>query len=320
MPLVPQKTYSPPFWLFNKHLETIYPALFRKISMPSPPVKVTIPTPDHDYLDLDYYDNESKKTVIISHGLEGNSERAYVLGMAKKFFNKGWNVVAWNYRGCNGKVNNTLKFYHSGFTEDLEIVIQYAKSHGVEIIALVGFSLGGNLTLKYLGQNDSVDPAVKCAVTFSVPLELHHGCLEISKPSNFIYAKRFLKSLKSKITAKAKKFTEISTHNLSEIHDLISFDDRYTAPIHGFKDALDYYKSSSSLYILEDIQKPALIVNAKNDPFLPPTCYPVEKIKDHPFVHLETPERGGHVGFCSVHKNEHYWSEDRAYAFVESMI
>ena len=209
MPLIRHSTYNPPFWLINGHFDTIYPAVFRQVEMPSKPKRITIQTMDNDYFELDYYDNQSTKTVILSHGLEGNSEKPYILGMAKIFFSAGWNVIAWNYRGCNGIINNSIKSYHSGFTVDLESVINFADIPKTKIIALIGYSLGGNLTLKYLGKSKIIHKKIKSAVTLSVPLELHQGCLEISKKSNLIYSKRFLYTLKKKVRDKAVFFPEI---------------------------------------------------------------------------------------------------------------
>ena len=118
MPIISKSTYNPPFWSFNGHFDTIYPALFRQVKLNEIPKEITLSTYDDDMFDIDYYDNSSTKTIILSHGLEGNSKRPYVRGMAKKFYLNGWNVIAWNYRGCNGKMNNSIKSYHSGFTED----------------------------------------------------------------------------------------------------------------------------------------------------------------------------------------------------------
>ena len=320
MALIEKSNYKPPYWLINGHFDTIYPALFRKISRRSIKEKIIINTHDNDHFELDYYDKCSDKTAIISHGLEGNNNRPYVLGMAELFFRNGWNVIAWNYRGCNGKTNNSIRSYHSGFTEDLEATIKYASCKKIRYISLIGFSLGGNLTLKYLSDSRHLDPKVTCAVVYSVPLDLYHGCLQISKPANSIYSKRFLKSLKQKIREKSKVFSEIESKHLNKIYDLKTFDDYYTAPLHGFKDAMDYYRSCSSIYVLEDINTPSLIINAMNDPFLSEECYPYKQLKNHPDVFLETPQRGGHVGFCSQNGNEYYWSETRALEFVNSIL
>jgi len=319
MALISNNTYKPPFWLFNKHLETIYPILFRKVSYDVIPQKKTIHTPDDDSFDLNYYQNKSDKTVIISHGLEGNNMRPYVLGMVKIFLNNGWNVIAWNYRGCNGKINNSVRSYHSGFTEDLYEAIKFADTQEVNKISLIGFSLGGNLTLRYLSELKKINKKVRSAVVLSVPLDLHQSCLEISKPSNILYSKRFLRTLKKKIKNKSIIFPEIETKKLSVCHDLMTFDDHFTAPMHGFRDAIDYYRSCSALYVLDQIKTPTLIINALNDPFLSKECYPFNRLKNHKYLHLETPKKGGHVGFYSQNNDGQYWSEQRSLAFIKSV-
>ena len=320
MALISNSTYKAPFWLSNGHFETIYPALFRSVKIDIPRTSHTIHTQDDDFFDLDLYDINSNKTVIISHGLEGNSQRPYMLGMAHRFLKSGWNAISWNYRGCNGKMNNSIRSYHSGFTDDLAEVIKFALKPQIEQLVLVGFSLGGNITLRYLGGNGQVSDKVKAAVAFSVPVDLHQGCVKISKPSNTIYSKRFLKTLKQKVRDKAIKYPELDLKPLKGIKGLMEFDDLYTAPIHGFKDALDYYTKCSSIHILENIKVPTLIVNALNDPFLPEQCYPYKEVSEHKYVHLETPSRGGHVGFAHHNGSEHYWSENRSLEFVEKMI
>lgn len=303
--------YQPPFILFNEHLQTIYPALLRKIDLHHAETK-TITTPDDDFLELDLYRQNAQNCVVISHGLEGNSRRAYVLGMARAFYQQGYDVLAWNYRGCGSKMNKKLRFYHSGATDDLGTVIDYAAKHYTEI-TLVGFSLGGNLTLKYLGES-KVNEHVKKAVALSVPLDLHTSCLEISKRSNFLYARRFLKSLTKKVLAKAATHKELDVQGLDKINSLIEFDDRYTAPLHGFKDAVDYYQKCSSIHFLPRITVPTLLVNAKNDPFLSPQCYP--ETTPSSSLTIEYPASGGHVGFALFDKKGLYWSELRALDFV----
>ncbi len=320
MPIIERSTYKGVPWLINGHFDTIYPALFRKVKPAIPPEKFTIDTPDNDFFDLEHYHNDSDRTVIVSHGLEGNHHRPYVLGMVNAFIKKGWNAIAWSYRGCFGKMNNSIISYHSGFTDDLKEVIQFADNHkGINKIVLVGFSLGGNMTLRYLAE-DHLNPKIVAAVAVSVPLELHDSCVQISSNSNKIYANRFLKSLKQKVSAKSKVFSEISTDELPKIRDLQTFDDLYTAPLHGFKDAMDYYNSCSSIYVLDQIKIPTLIINALNDPFLPQSCYPNKLLDHNPNVYLETPSKGGHVGFYSNHNNGIYWSEKRTFEFVNAVI
>jgi uncharacterized protein len=145
---------------------------------------------------------------------------------------------------------------------------------------------------------------------------LYAGCKKISQPGNWIYSKRFLKSLRNKVIQKARRQPEIGITGIDQIADLFAFDDRYTAPIHGFNDALHYYHESSSVRFVHAIAVPTLIVNAKNDPFLTPECSPTDLLKNHPRVTLETPDRGGHVGFSLFNDNGLYWSEKRALAFI----
>lgn len=307
--------YKRPFFLFNPHLETIFPSLFRKVKL-QPYQRERLVTPDQDFLDLDWLRQGSKKLVIISHGLEGDTSRAYVRGMAKAMFEKGYDVLTWNYRGCSGEVNKAVRFYHSGATDDLGTVVGHAASQAYSEINLVGFSLGGNLTLKYLGENRVMPAQLRKAIAFSVPMDLHTSCLKISEPANWIYSRRFLRSLRKKVLEKSKVMQELDISGLKTVRTLHEFDDFFTGPIHGFKNALDYYTQSSSLKFVTDITLPTLIVNAKNDPFLSRECYPDTLLKGHPFVTFETPEHGGHVGFSQFSKNGLYWSEERALDFL----
>jgi len=314
-----QIEYKAPSFLFNAHLETIYPALFRKVIAPHY-VRERIATPDNDFLDLDWLAIDSPHLVIISHGLEGNTSRAYMRGMALACYKAGYDALTWNFRGCSDEINRQLRFYHSGATDDLETVIRHALAKGTyQHISLIGFSLGGNLTLKYLGERgNSVHPSIKSAVTFSVPMNLHTGCLKISTSSNWIYSQRFLKSLKTKVKLKSEKMNGLDLTGIDKINRLLEFDNRYTAPIHGFRDALHYYEECSSVNYVQKIQIPTLIVNAKNDPFLSKECFPVELLKNHSSVKLEIPNQGGHVGFSLFGQNGVYWSELRALEFLQS--
>jgi uncharacterized protein len=309
------KNYSPPLFLFNKHIETIYPSLVRKVEgVHYDRERLTLP--DGDFLDLDWLRKGSKKLVILSHGLEGNSERSYIKGMAKAFFSYGYDILAWNYRGCSGEMNRTLRFYHSGATDDLDQVVKHALTLNYDDISLIGFSLGGNLTLKYLGERGaSLTQFIRQAAVFSVPLNLHTSCIKISEPSNWIYNKRFLNSLKEKVITKSKLMEGIDARKLESIKSLLEFDNTYTAPIHGFENAVDYYQRCSSIRFIEHIQRPTLVVNAVNDPFLSSDCYPIH-LPDHPYLKFEYPTRGGHVGFALFNQNGLYWSEQRALHFI----
>lgn len=311
------ESYSPPLFLFSPHLETIYPALIRKVDLQAF-TRERIFTPDNDFLDLDWLQHGSDKLVIISHGLEGNSQRAYIKGMAKAFFANGYDVLAWNYRGCSEEMNRQLRFYHSGATDDLNVVIDHAiETKKYKHVSLVGFSLGGNITLKFLGEKEP-RAEIKKAVAISVPMDLQTSCEKISRPSNWIYSYRFLKSLKTKIVRKASMMPGLDIAKIDRIKTLKQFDDRYTAPLHGYADAIDYYSRCSAVHFLTSIKTPTLIINTRNDPFLSKECFPTELVKDHPYVTLEVLSRGGHVGFAQFNKTGLYWSEQRAFEFISS--
>ena len=254
--------------------------------------------------------------MILSHGLEGDSSRHYIKGMAKFLSENGYDICAWNYRGCSGEVNIKLRTYHSGSTEDLETVVEKVSKTYDDII-LVGFSMGGNLSLKYLGeQKDPLKTKIKKCVVFSTPLDLKGSSITLEKPSNKIYMTKFLTSLKAKIKAKEEQFpSDISLKGYDTIKTFTQFDNRYTAPINGFKNALDYYEKCASINFIKHIKIPTLIVNAKNDPFLSEGCYPMAICEKHEFVTLEMPLHGGHVGFFET--GGVYYSEKRALSFLK---
>jgi len=315
--LLTSSTYQSSRLYFNCHLETIIPGLFRKVNGVNYS-RERINTSDDDFLDLDWIKNGSGALVIISHGLEGNSERPYMKGMSKIFGDNSFDVLAWNFRGCGGEVNRKVRFYHSGASDDLHTVVLHAIEQGYKSINLIGFSLGGNLTLKYLGeQKDELREEIKKTIVYSVPLHLHGSSIEISKMKNILYSKRFLRHLKKKIKEKATLMPDqLSTKGLSKITTIIDFDHQYTSRLHGYEDAIDYYTQCSSIHFLKDIKIPTLIVNALNDSFLSEECYPYELLKDDPIITLETPERGGHCGFPGKDSKGYFWSERRALEFI----
>jgi uncharacterized protein len=318
MPLLQSSYTHTPFYLFNGHLETIVPSMFRKIEGTYKRERLELP--DGDFLDLDWMKCQSNKLVIISHGLEGSSERHYSKGTAHYFSQRGWDAVAWNCRGCSGEMNRLPRFYHHGATEDMASVIDHAIDRNYSHIALVGFSMGGSMSLKYVGERKGRLPSqVKSVATFSVPCDLGSSARELDKPNKKFYLNRFLTKLEKKIRAKSAKFPHlISVDGFKRIKTFRDFDNCYTAPLHGFVDADDFYTKASSGPFISSIEIPTLIVNALNDPFLPEACYPVDVAKNHPLIHLETPDRGGHVGFSMAGKSES-WMEVRAFEFVNSV-
>lgn len=318
-PVVNQSNYKAPMLCSNPHVQTIIPTLFRKV----PGVtyqRERIDTPDDDFLDLDWSRVGAKRLAIVLHGLEGDASRPYMKGMVKGLNRRAWDVLALNFRGCGGEPNRKLRMYHSGETEDLQTVIQHVAnlSHYSEL-ALVGFSLGGNAILKYLGEQGAGVPGfIKAAVTMSVPCDLKACSVRLAELTNSPYKKRFLRMLRKKIEAKSLIAPDkISLDGYDKIKTLKEFDDRYTAPLHGFKDADDYYRKSSSKQFLMGIAIPTLLINAADDPFLSTSCYPTEEAKMNPNLFLEIPKHGGHVGFMTLDHDGEYWSETRVAYFFE---
>ena len=310
-------SYRPSIILRNGHVQSIYPSLFRKVSA-FPSTRERISTDDDDFLDLDWFIDNNKRLVILSHGLEGNSRRPYVLGMAQQAIQNGWDALAWNYRGCSGEQNNFAASYHSGKTEDLSLVTEHALTHGYKEIALIGFSIGGNKTLLHLGREYAHIPKeVMAAVALSAPCDLKSSSAHLAKFSHKIYMANFLKSFKEKLQDKQKIFpNEIDTINFHKIKNFKQFDERYTAPLNGFLSAEDYWQKSSSIGYLKNINVPTMILNALDDPFLPDECYPIEQAKNNDFIHLEIPKYGGHIGFMPDERNKPFYSEQRAMAFI----
>ncbi len=310
--------YSPPPLFSGGHVQTIFPSLFRRVDS-SFYTRERMETDDGDFIDLDWSLNGSRRLAVISHGLEGSSRRAYVAGMARALAREGWDVLAWNFRSCSGTVNRKLRFYHNGSSDDLGRVIDHAAGQDrYDHISLVGFSLGGNVTLVYLGKEpEKVNPLVKSAAVFSVPCDLAGASIELAKPSNKIYMDRFLRMLHKKVKAKMKilpgRIDDRDFHLLKNFKD---YDDRYTAPLHGFKSAEDYWDKCGSGRYITGIQLPVLIANAKNDPFLSTGCYPIRQTAANPNVTLVMPDSGGHVGFVSFNRKRLYWSEHAAITFL----
>lgn len=322
MPLIPQSSYYAPFLLRNGDLQTIYPTFTRKLSS-ALYQRERIYTPDDDFLDLDWSRVNSRKLVILSHGLEGSTYRHYMIGMATLMNRHGWDSLAWNYRGCSGEINRRLRMYHNGSIDDLDCVVQHALRTGMyDMVALIGFSLGGNLTLIYLGSiADKLDSRIRGSVAFSVPCDLKAGATMLAKTKNWLYMKQFLVSLHEKIRLKMEQLPgAINDDGYDRIRDFKGFDDQYTAPIHGFKDAEDYWEKCSSNKLLSAIQIPTLIVNASDDPFLADGCYPIEQANKSRYVHLEMPVHGGHVGFVQFNEDGSYWSENRAVEFLRQEL
>lgn len=282
-------------------------------------------TPDGDFIDIDWHRSRqggSDKLAVVSHGLEGHARKKYPLGMARHLSLHGWDVICLNFRCCSEEPNLLPRFYHSGVTDDLHQVLCHGLSKHYQHAALIGFSMGGNQTLKYLGENPGlVPPQLRASVVFSVPCRLADAVAVMDRPSNRFYMHYFMKGLREKIREKAGRFPDlIDTGGLEQMLSFVPFDDKYTAPLHGFRDAADYYERCSAAQFLQSIRVPTLVVQALDDPFLPASCYPVAEAEQSEHLHLEMVNYGGHVGFMGSWLEQAYWSEKRALSFIESVL
>lgn len=317
MPYITESSFpGPPKWQFNGHLQTIIPGVFRKVTNLDY-TRERIYTADGDFLDLDWVRRGAKKLIILTHGLEGNSSRAYIKGAAKFFVENGWDALAWNCRSCSGEMNRVFKMYHHGDIEDLKAIVQNAIAKGsYSDIVLMGFSMGANITLKYMGVlGDKVPAPVKCAAVFSGPCDLESGAKVLDRLDNLVYKKRFLAALSKKVRHKHQHFPgRLQPEKLKKVKKWRQFDEWFSAPICGYKSAGEFYQNSSPKFFIEGIQRPTLLVNAENDPILTPECMPIELAKNHPYFYFEMPKHGGHCGFMTK-KNDFSWAERRALEF-----
>ncbi len=315
MPVI-ESHFRPPPSLRNAHLQTVWAVWARRGSELSYE-RERFELPDGDFLDLDWSRAGHDRLAILSHGLESDSGAGYVRGMAAALNAAGWDALAWSFRGCGPESNRLLRFYHSGETGDLGRVVGHAAT-AYRQIALVGFSLGGNLTLKYLGENPS-HPAVVAGVAVSAPVDLASSARRLDQQrSNRIYLRRFLKTLIAKVEAKALRFPgEIDTAGIRRIRSFQEFDDRYTARLHGFRDAADYWARASARPFLPRIEVPTLLLNARDDPFLGSECFPSAEAEASRCFFLEAPAHGGHVGFVdTLRRRVPNWLERRTVEFL----
>lgn len=293
------KSYHPPWLHRHAHLSTILPNQLRPI-VRFPWKMRRFDTPDGDFFDVGTQLNHSRHAAILLHGLEGSCHSQYMHGMANALSELGLDIWAVNHRGCSGTPNMKPHSYHSGFTRDLnQLVIHLSSKY--EGIAVVGFSLGGNIALKWAGSaaND-VSHNVRSVVGVSVPCDLADSARELGRPSNRIYLLRFLRQLKQKALQKAREHPNsgLDEQAIRTAKNFYEFDDAYTAPANGFQSAMDYYNKCSSVRFLTEINIPTHIIQAANDSFLGPRCYPVDLVRKNPMVEMITSQYGGHVGFA----------------------
>ena len=291
--------YSSPRWLPGGNLQTIYPALF--IAKP----KVSFrrerwETPDQDFIDVDFVDGQpGQPMVVLFHGLEGSSDSHYSRSLMAAVTARGWSGVIPHFRGCSGELNLAPRFYHSGDSGELDWILRRLQTHfqaiGASKFYVAGVSLGGNALLRWLGESQHQAEFVDAACSISAPLDLAGGGVTLAKGFNRLYTQSFLRTLKPKCLLKLQQFPGLFDRDaLLGARDLYTFDNIVTAPLHGYANTEDYWDRASAKHILHDISVPTLVLNARNDPFLPERYLPQSASSA---VRLEYPQHGGHVGF-----------------------
>lgn len=316
MPLL-ASNFAPPRLLRSPHIQTIVPALLRRPGSPSLELH-SLETGDGDTLRYRLHKTGARRLAIVSHGLEGSFDSSYVHGISAALVRDKWDVLTWNMRGCGDMPNRLMTWYHSGKSDDLKAIIAHALTLSYQEIALIGFSVGGNITLKHLGEEGKLlSKTISCAVTISVPMDLQGSADALARPSNAIYMQYLLRPLRRRMLQKKQIFpTDFDLTGLSHIRSFHEFDRRFTAPFHGFRSVEEYWGSSSALKYLQDISVPTLAISALDDPFLSPSCFPHALAEQHPHLYLETPLHGGHVGFMSSFNLAVTWTEQRVLQFL----
>lgn len=293
------KSHKPAWWLKNRHLQTIFSPIFsKKINISLLREKFILR--DGDFILLDWTENkfEDKDLVVLLHGLEGSSDSPYIKRLMKKLMANGFRAVCLNFRGCGKEKPNAplKKGYHAGQTEDLNEFLDslFANLDKQFAISLVGFSLGGNVLLKWLGENPH-HTRIHASVAVSVPFDLSQAVNHLNTGFSRLYQWKLLRALKRNVL---KNFQNngLDRKQMNKINSLFTFDDKITAPMHGFLNAEDYYTQSSSKPYLKKIKTPTLIIHAMDDPFFPREAIP-HALELSPSIQFEVLPWGGHVGF-----------------------
>jgi uncharacterized protein len=323
-----ESTFQPAWWLPGPHLATIFPALARR-RVPLAARRQTFELPDGDFVELAWVDgsaNEHTPAVLVLHGLEGSIDSPYVRGILAAIARRGWRAVLLHFRGCAGAPNRLARAYHSGETGDVRTIVEYlARELPRAPLAIIGYSLGGNVLLKYLGEEGAqARSRVAGAVAVSVPLLLAPCADRLRRGFSRVYDRWLLRSLRASFRRKSAQVDlglPLSRADLARISCLREFDDKITAPLHGFAGADDYYQRSSSRPYLAQIEVPTLILQARDDPFMTEAVLPAET-ELSTAVTLELSERGGHVGFISGNNPfaPEYWLERRIPEFLAEIF
>ena len=313
--MIKPTAFKPAWYLKNRHLQTILPNVihpqFPKVE------KERLELEDGDFIDLLWSQSRAPQTLLILHGLEGSVHSPYAKRILNYCNQHHIAAVLMHFRGCSGEPNRLLRSYHSGETGDPQLVINHLKTKGITDIALLGYSLGANVTLKYMGEAET-DPLVHCAISVSVPFRLDLCATAMDKGFAKIYQTSLVNRLIVKMQQKQDMFDAAARDypNPRKMRSFWEFDDSFTAPIHGFDSAAHYYESASSRQFLSSIKKPTLILQARDDPFMSPEILP-DKDELSDAVHLELSDHGGHVGFVDNRGfNPDMWLQPRIHRFL----
>lgn len=294
--------FRPPWWARGPHAQTLSARLLRSTRGPTV-TRERLTTPDDDFIDVDWSPSTSEDApiVVVLHGLEGSSKRRYVRSVCRELHDRGVATVAMNFRGCSGEPNRTLSFYHSGDTRDLGLVIDVVRArHPGRRVGAMGFSLGGNVVLKALGERSDVGVGlVDVAAVMSVPYDLAAGCALLERTRmGRLYTEYFMRSLRGKVAWKRDRLADaLDLDAVDRATSIRDFDEAVTAPLNGFADAAEYYARSSSRGFLSTVRVPTLMVHAVDDPFLPPESIPRTEAAANGSLALCLSPNGGHVGF-----------------------
>ena len=315
--------FKPAWWLPNSHLQTLWPPIFRRSIRNLTLERERLELPDGDFIDLDWIDREKDAPlVLVLHGLEGSIDSHYAKGMLKTVSEEGWRGVFMHFRGCSGEPNRLPRSYHSGETGDINFVIRLLLEREPNMnLAAVGFSLGGNVLLKWLGETENSN-LLKAAIAISVPFELHKAASKIQHGFSKFYQWYFIRCLRDRLVVKFQaRPTSIDPSVMYQVNTMYDFDDKITAPLHGFSGVDEYYSIASSRQYLRSIQVPTLILHAKDDPFMSEDVIP-ENDELSPYVQLEISETGGHVGFVTGRYpwRPEYWLEKRVPSFLHEYL
>lgn len=319
--------FTPARWLGHRHAQTIAGRLLRRAAPPSFE-RDRIELPDGDFVDLDFPAGPGQPdapVVLLMHGLEGSARRGYAINTYSELAARGVRAVGLNFRSCSGEPNRRARAYHSGDTGDIAFVLDLlAERFPGARRGAIGFSLGGNALLRLLGEEgEAARDRVSAAVAVSVPYDLGAGAdwLEAS-PVGRLYSRRFVKSLVAKTLARESLVRDhCDLDRVRAARTFREFDDAVTAPIHGFRDAADYYARCSSQHVVDAIRVPTLLLHAADDPFLPARCFPRDAARQNPYVEAVVTERGGHVGFIAgTPWAPTFWAEREAARFLASVL